>query len=531
LPLSETSSTIAAEESDIGTSEVESLLVKMPEADAALAALDELTTANPRARRFGLMQSVCTALGNNQSLRIDRLSPEISNTGIENARGAFDTYLNASAGVSKRVSSQLGPLPEDRSSTFSRSEGRSVSKQRNAAVSLSGRLPTGTNWELGVDATRSKTDTTESFWDTNLNLNITQNLLQGAGTEVNLVQVRTAQNNFVISLYQLQQVVIDLVTNVMNSYWDLYLATQTVDIRRKAYEVAKDQRIRTEELVKVGRATPLDILAAQGEESARVSDMINASADFKRRQIQFLQLINPNTQGLGWDTLPFPTQNPTPPTEPIRLAEHVRLARFYRPDLRQAELDLANGDLEVIRTANGLLPALDFIANLGLAGSGDTYNESVDEIKKKNFPSWSLALQFSYPLQNRSAQASYRRANFQLLQAQESIRNFIQIIDYDVRLAIIEIDRTRQLLGSTKITKQLRFEELRAEIEKYRVGRSTSLLVNQAQRDAITAALAEVSAQVDYIKSFIQLYSVEGTTLQRFGIQPVMINAYSGVDH
>ncbi|MEI7635611.1 MAG: TolC family protein [bacterium] len=523
--------TSSIQENDIGTSQMDSLLVQMPEADAALAALDELTTANPRARRFRVMQSVCTALENNQSLRIERLRPEISNTSIESARGAFDTYLDANIGMSRDESSRLGSLPEDRPTTYVRSSGKSVSKRRNGGVSLSGQLPTGTNWQIGFDASRNKTDTSESFWDANLNLNITQNLLKGAGTDVNLVQVRTAQNNFVISLYQLQQVVINLVTDVLNAYWDLYLSTKTVEIRRKAYEVAKDQRIRTEELVRVGRATPLDILAAQGEESARVSDMINASADFKRRQIQFLRLINPNTQGLGWNTMPFPTETPKPPSETIRIEDHVRLARHYRPDLRQAEIDLANGDLEVVRTANGLLPALDFVTNMGLIGSGDNYNDAVNDIKEKNFPNWSVALQFSYPLQNRSARASYRRANFQILQAQESIRNFIQTIDYDVRLAIIEIDRTRQLLGSTKVTKQLRFEELRAEIEKYRVGRSTSLLVNQAQRDAISAALAEVSSQVDYIKSFILLYKVEGTTLQRYGIQPVMINAYSGVDN
>jgi outer membrane protein TolC len=205
------------------------------------------------------------------------------------------------------------------------------------------------------------------------------------------------------------------------------------------------------------------------------------------------------------------------------------LARYYRPDLRQAQIDLANGELEVYRTANGMLPALDFFLSLGLEGVGDTLGESTNRVRDTDYRSYQLGLQFSYPLQNRTARANHRRANFQRMLAEEAVRNFCQIIDVDVRTAILEIERTGRLIFSTQVTEELRRRQLEAEMEKFRVGRSTQIEVSQAQRDFVQAQLDRVTAEVANINAYLELYRVEGTALQRRGIQPIHITPESGV--
>lgn len=501
----------------------------LPDSEVLFKELESFSSGTKTVRRISIVNAVCRAIEVNQSLSIERLRPEVSNTGIMAAESQFDTNLDMGVTHTTRHIPTLGAQRTDSNSTAPRVAGEAVTRTDDFNVGLSGRLPTGTNYSFGFDATRTSTNHTFPFYTSSLNAGLTQNLLKGAGCAVNCARVWTAEHNFIISLYQLQQVLINLVTDVQNAYWDLYLSLATLEIRRSAYEVAKEQRERTEEFVRVGKSPPLELLAAQAEESARFGDIITGVALVKERELLFLRLINPDNLPQSWDTRFYPADTLVLPDEKLNVRERVSLANYYRPDLRQAQLDLANGELEVMRTTNGLLPSLDFVGSLTYNGAGDTLGQPVRQIRDREYPSWQVGLQLSYPLQNRAARAEFRRANFQRQIAEESIKNFCQIIEVDVRSAIIEIERTARLINSTLITRQLREAELAAEIEKFRVGRSTALLVNQAQRDLTQARLDEISSVVANIKAYIALYRFEGTSLQRNGIQPVMVTEASGV--
>jgi outer membrane protein TolC len=503
-----------------------SSLALLPDTPLPAAELDAVSTSAKGAKPITLIEAVCWALESNQSLKIERLRPQVAATSIESAWGTFDTRLSAQASAGSVHSSTLGPRSRNAPSA-PRTEDENVARSRNFSADLSGRLPTGTDYDFGIALNRSSTNSTYPFYSSAVNLNITQNLLKGAGPKVNLVQVRVAENTYLISLYQLQQALINLVTNVETAYWDLYLSYKTLEIRLEAYRLAKEQRRRTEEFVRVGRDTPLGLFSAHAEEAARISDVINAVAEVRRRRILFIQLVNPQRVPAGWESRLFPKEDPVVPSEPLIPEQHVTVAMNYRPDLQQAKLDLANGELEVVRTRNGLLPSLDFFTDLGLAGRGD--NPSDANSKLSDYPSWRLGLQFSYALQNRTARAAHRRALFNRAIAEEAIENAKQIIEVDVRLAINEIDRTKRLIESTHITRLLREEELAAEIEKFRVGRSTQLLVAQAQRDLTAARVDEVSAIIAHMKAYLNLFKAEGSILQRRGIQPILGAPRNGV--
>ena len=50
------------------------------------------------------------------------------------------------------------------------------------------------------------------------------------------------------------------------------------------------------------------------------------------------------------------------------------------------------------------------------------------------------------------------------------------------------------------------------------VGRSTSFLVAQAQRDLLISRIAEVQALANYLKALVDLYQRDGSLLERRGI-------------
>jgi len=67
-------------------------------------------------------------------------------------------------------------------------------------------------------------------------------------------------------------------------------------------------------------------------------------------------------------------------------------------------------------------------------------------------------------------------------------------------------------------TVALQEEVVRVEEEKFRVGKSTGLLVAQAQRDLLVSQIAHLDAIVDYRKALIALYRMDGSLLERRGI-------------
>jgi outer membrane protein TolC len=119
---------------------------------------------------------------------------------------------------------------------------------------------------------------------------------------------------------------------------------------------------------------------------------------------------------------------------------------------------------------------------------------------------------------NRDAKALHRRAQVTREQAEKALENLSQLVEVDIRTAYIEVNRTKEQIAASSVTRKFDEEKLRIETEKLRVGKSTSFLVAQAHRDLLVSRMAEVQAIANYLKALIDLYRQDGSLLERRGI-------------
>jgi len=91
-------------------------------------------------------------------------------------------------------------------------------------------------------------------------------------------------------------------------------------------------------------------------------------------------------------------------------------------------------------------------------------------------------------------------------------------VQVDVRTQYIEVERSRQQIDATKATRLAQEAAFHAEQEKLNANKGTSLQVAQAQRDLLSAQLAEVRAVTNHLKALVYLYRLEGSLLYRRGI-------------
>jgi outer membrane protein TolC len=448
-------------------------------------------------------QAMLSALENNKSLVVQRFNPQIERTFEQQELAAFFEPVLTGELANEKNKITTGP-------TNSEINGTSVS------VGVQGLLPTGTTLGLtGTTAPIPLADNDE--YASRIAFSATQSLLRGLGSAVNLASVNQARIDVKISQYELRGFVQSLVAQVEETYWDYALAERRIEIFNQSLELAEKQLQETRERINLGDLAPSELPAAEAEVAVRREDLINARSTLAKTRLSLLRLINPPGVKL-WNKEIALTSQPISPSITLDDVEsHVALALRMRPDLNQARLLRQRDELEVVKTKNGLLPKLDLFVTLGKSGYADSFGGSIKNIDDDNYDAI-IGLAFEYPPSNRAAEARHLRAVLTRQQAGEAIDNLSQLIEVDVRSAYLEIARSQEQVVATAATSKLQEEKLRSETEKFRNGKSTSLLVAQAQRDLVASQISQVQAVVNYLKSLVEIYRLEGSLLERRGI-------------
>jgi hypothetical protein len=168
--------------------------------------------------------------------------------GMESALSEFDARLSASAMFNNN----------DRifnNAFFSGGTSNFQQDLNDYEVELSKRTATGSLLALrgisNYNANNAPANTFLSYWDTWLEGEVRQPLLQGGGLEYNRIAgpggrpgvyngILIAKANSDMSYTEFTRSIRDFVSNVENAYWDLYFAYRELNARKKAMERALD---------------------------------------------------------------------------------------------------------------------------------------------------------------------------------------------------------------------------------------------------------------------------------------------------
>ncbi len=435
---------------------------------------------------LSLREALLLSLENSPALKVQALSVSVTRTAEKEQAGAFDPTVSAEVSRTWNPTSPSGTVSPD---------------ETDAGAGVSALLAPGTS--VSADVAAAWADDSAS----SVSVGVTQPLLRGAFPPVNLARVRQARIDTFSSRYELEGFTGSLVAQVESAYWDFYLAGAQLAITRQSLALAEQQLEETQARVQVGRLAEIEIAAAQAEVASRRQGVLAAEGRLETTRVSLIRLLNP--PGVSrWESEVNVTDKPTIPLDDLGdTRQAVTTGLRSRPDLAQARLAIERGDLELVRTRNGLLPKLD----LFFSGSAPA-----DAFKQ---PEVIAGLRFEYPLGNQAASARSERAAFSRRQAEEALRNLELVAEADIRTAQGEARRAFTQIDATAVVQRLQEQKLAAETEKFRVGTSTAFLVAQAQRDLLNAQLAAVQASVDYLRALVRFYFSEGTLLRKRGVE------------
>ena len=483
----------------------------MPSAREASAAASRPAPSG-EVLRISIGSAILMSLSNNKSLVVDKFNPPITRTFEQDAAAIFDPLVSGqvSDGKNRLPTTSIPTAPVGSTNLFGTLE------STLGQLSVSDFLPSGTTVSLAYNtALFDPANATSQI--NNVEFNLTQSLLRGAGCDVNLASLRQARLDTISSQYELRGFAQSVVAQVEEAYWDYSLAQQQILIFQQSLDLAQANLDNTDKKIDAGVLGATNRAAAQAELALSEQDLINAQSNMEIARLALLRLLSPGGSNMWHRPVVLEDAPVAPDIFMQNVEQYLKVAERLRPDLNQARLQVQRGDLQIVKTRNGLLPRLDVFINLGATGYADSFRDSIRAIDDTGYGITAGVSGDWSPL-NRAPIADDTRAHASREQAAASVGNLAELVQLDVRTAYENVIRFRKQIDVTAAA--IKYQEINVlnENERFKAGNSTSFQVAQAQRDLVSSQVNHVSATVSYLKSLVELYRLDGSLLMRRGI-------------
>ena len=484
-----------------------------------------------------LDDAVKLALERNLDIAVQRLNPATFDYSIANLRASYRPALT----------SQLSHVANTNPSTQTISGAAAGTGIEQGVTTYNGGITQNIRWGGGSflaqlnnnkQTTTSLTALFNPAFNTNWAAQYTQPLLRNFKIDNTRQQLAITRLNQDISEIQLQASIINIVSNVRNAYWDLLFATQSVDVAKRSVELAERLVRDNQTRVEIGTMAPIDVVQAQSQSATQRQNLAVAEGTRRTNELSLKRLIVAGTQDPNWNAAIVPADQPEFAPQPIDIAAAVKRALENRTDLQQARKNLQVNDTTLKYLNNQTLPQADLVARYGLIGQGGTqyitsgtginrvvtgelpggYGDAISSLFNRNYPTWTMQLNVTYPIGTSAADATVARARVQVNQVEAQLKQIELQIATDVTNAATNVQNGIERVEAAQAARAFSQRTLEAEQSKFEVGMSTNYFVVQAQRDLATAQNNELQAVLAYRKALVELERLQQTSLSTSNI-------------
>jgi outer membrane protein TolC len=405
-------------------------------------------------------------------------------------------------------------------------------------------LTTGTIYNANVEFIRGSSNSTfnlfNPFFNGLITYSLTQHVLRDFGRGVNTAKIRIARNNEKMSELQFELQIVDLVTDTLELYWDLKFGEEDVKVKQRSLDLAKRTLRDSQIQVDVGTLAPIDLIQPEADVAERNEALLTAQYDVDLLQDQLKKLISNDLDpgaAIARLNLIESIREPDSQTR-LSLDTAIQHALESRREMKLADYDLENREIDVHYAKNQMLPVFNLTATYSQAGLGgrQTIRAAFDDptiiriipggigdvfnqLFRFDHLGYATGFDLRIPIKNRAARAEYERAlNERQISTQRKAATAQNIV-LEVRNAYTQIQKNEARVTSTRITRELALRRLEAEQKKFDLGTSTIRFVLEEQRNLAQAETDEIEALVNYTKALIHYDRAIGNTLQRNNIE------------
>jgi HAE1 family hydrophobic/amphiphilic exporter-1 len=169
----------------------------------------------------------------------------------------------------------------------------------------------------------------------------------------------------------------------------------------------------------------------------------------------------------------------------------------------------------IVNTSPFLPTQVPAVSDIFIGG----YGTALSNLFKNDFRTWSVGVQFTFPLRNRTAKANLGKALEQERQIDLQNRRLLQNIEVQVRNAVQSVEIAKMRIDAARANRDYAQQQLDGEEKRFQAGLTSTFFVLQRQNELSQARFNEIRALTDYNISVAQLQRVISTTLSSNNIE------------
>jgi outer membrane protein TolC len=391
-------------------------------------------------------------------------------------------------------------------------------------------------------------------WDTQVEAEIRQPLLQGAGVAFNRIAgpnarpgfnfssgVLLARINTDVSLADFERSVRDYVSELETAYWELYYAYRALDAavlaRDSALETWRQVEARYEKNLAGGEAFKEARARAQYFQfQDQVQDALNGAPGQGTGSIG----VYVGERRLRWlmglpvtgDRTIRPSDKPFGAEVVFNWDEAIVQGLTQRVELRRQLWQIKRRELELNAARNFLLPRLDAVVQYRLRGFGDDltgsgpkrstddprFSSAFHDFGSFDHQEWEAGIQLDAPLGFREGWAGVRKAELQLMRERALYREQQNRVSLELSDALGEVVRGSEAVSVSYSRLVASHQDERATQAAFDAGQADVELLLESQQRLAIAQTRYFRSLTDYALALKQVHLAKGTLLEYDGV-------------
>lgn len=381
-------------------------------------------------------------------------------------------------------------------------------------------------------------------WETYLEAEVRQPLLQGAGTEFNRIAgpgafigqpngVVLARVRSDVSLIDFERSVRDLLAEVENAYWDLYYSYRDlharIDVRDIAEETLRLQDpnstsrgkiAQAEEQVHRFQADIVDALNGRPIDATRTN---NGSSPGTFRGTGGLRIAERRLRlliGMNINDGQIIKPKDAPFSSPVVYDWNgcISEALRERTELRRQKWIIKQRELELIAANNYLKPQLDVIGRYRARGFGEEFlgpNSASTSLYDGQFQEFQIGVEYNAPVGFRRAHSAVQNSKLALAKEASILKEQERYVHFGLSNAISESKRAFENMNLQRKRLESIVVQLNAIAAKGEQGEKAELDVRlETHRRLLDARLRFHQAEVEYALALRNVNFEKGTLLE-----------------
>jgi HAE1 family hydrophobic/amphiphilic exporter-1 len=499
-------------------------LIALLASGLASTAWGQTAAKTPATLRLTVDDAVRMALDDNVDLIADRLDPQISDTRVAAASGAFRPSITSS------VQSNIQLQPPSNLLFPTATQTNLISTN----AGLSQRLPWfggsySVSWTTTHTDSNSFLNSYNPLLQSGLSISVSQPLVRDLVIDGSRQQLAASRTNREIADTRLRESLVRTTSGVKSAYWNLVSAHANVEARRSTLDLAQELARVNKAKVDVGSLPPIDLMAAQAEVAANQEQLIIAETAVRQAEDRLRLLILDPTDASNWNVALDPIDSAPAATVTVDADKAVARALQGRADLVRARRDIDNSEISLTYAGNQRLPDVRLNASYQASGLGGTqvlrtggfpgtivgpgavtdFASVLGQVTGRDYPTWAVGVSVSYPIGDSVDQANYARARLERAQVAQRLKGAESRAILQVRDAAWKVEMNAKRIDTARAARELADQRLDAERKRFEVGMSTSFLVIQAQRDLAQARTNDLAAVLAYTLSLVDFEALQ----------------------